>query len=53
MLINKPKEEKISLATEINNVLAQIIKSITNIITFIKIDLFYDELDTFGFSLNH
>ena len=31
--------------------LTQIIKSITNIITFIKIDLFYDELDTFGFSL--
>ena len=51
MLINKPKEEKIPIATEINNVLTQIIKSITNIITFIKIDLFYDELDTFGFSL--
>ena len=51
MLINKPKEEKIPIATEINNVLTQIIKSITNIIIFIKIDLFYVELDTFGFSL--
>ena len=51
MLINKPKEEKISLVNEINNVLAQIIKSITKIIISIKINLFYDDLDTFGFSL--
>jgi len=51
MLIKKSKEEKIPIVIEINNVLTQIIKSITNIIAFIKINLFYDELDTFGFSL--
>ena len=51
MLINEPKEQKIEISKEINNTLYHIINSITKIIMFFKINLFVDDLDTFGFSL--
>ena len=51
MLINEPKEEIIEIVNEINNVLYQIITSITKIIMFFNIDSFSNDLDTFGFSL--
>ena len=51
MLLNEPKEEKLEISKEINNTLSNIINSIAKIIIFFKLDLFLDDLDTFGFSL--
>ena len=51
MLINEPKEEKISIANEINNTLCHILNIISSILYYFKIDKFLmDDLNTFGFS---
>jgi hypothetical protein len=52
MLINEPKEEKISIANEINNTLCHILNIISSILYYFKIEKFLmDDLNTFGFSL--
>ena len=51
MLLNEPKEEKKDIANEINNALCPIIRSITRILVFFKVNLFSNYLDTLGFSL--
>lgn len=51
MLINEQKEEKVSIANEINNALCHIISIISSIFNYFKIDSLINELNTFGFSL--
>ena len=51
MLIKLPKEEKIELVNEINNVLSLIIKSIFKIFRSYRIEPFLDSIYAFGFSL--
>jgi hypothetical protein len=52
MLINEPKEEKISIANEINNALCHILNIISSIFYYFKIEYFLmNDLNTLGFSL--
>ena len=52
MIINYSQyENKISIVNDINNALIPIFDIITNIIMFFQINIFSNELDTFGFSL--